>query len=347
MTDHHTHPVTHEDPDAESLEWFVRYSQAADAGQADAALQTWLAGHPDRAAAFARWQADWRRLDALPAAGVARLRSQLAEDLAAANAPARSGWLERLAAPFGRAALAAVVLSVTGGGAYLAWDQWQQQPVFSQQFATPRGQQLDVQLPDGSRLRLDTATQVQVTLYRQRREVRLPEGQVEFHVQGDSGRPFDVMAGGIRVTVVGTRFAVRHTASQPVQVAVQEGQVRVAADGNAAHRATAVQLTAGQRVSADGDGRFSPIERVPASGIAPWRDGRIAFDNVPLAQVLQELERYGPTQLVVRDPAVAALRLTGTFDPRRLDSFRQSLPKVLPVRLQPSDSAPTEIAALH
>lgn len=352
MTDHpHPTPPPGDALDAESLDWFVRFSGAPGAAQADAGFQAWLAGHPGRAAAYARWQADWQRLDALPAAGVGQLRRQLAQDKAAAQAAAtraasgpRRGW-RAWTALVPQMALATLVLSVAGGGGYLAWDHWQQQPVFTQAFATARGQQLDVQLPDGSRLRLDTATRAEVTLYRQRREVRLPEGQAVFQVQGDAARPFDVLAGGVKVTVVGTRFSVRHTAGQPVQVAVEAGRVRVAAAGDGqAPPHDGVLLAAGQRVAVDAAGRWSPVSPVPTAGIAPWRDGRITFDNVPLAQALAEFERYGPTQLVVHDPAVAALRLTGTFDPRQLGSFRQSLPKVLPVRF--IDAGPqTEIAA--
>lgn len=341
------------DLDAEALDWFVRFSDAPEAASADQAFQQWLEGHPERRAAFARWQADWRRMDTLPASAVAQLRRQLHADQAAAARPqasaaaGRRGWWQALVP---QAALAAVVLCVAGSGGYLAWNLWQQQPVFAQSYATERGQQLSVSLPDGSRLRLDTATQVDVRLYRQRREVVLPEGQAVFEVQGDATRPFDVLAGATRVTVVGTRFAVRHTAGGPVRVAVEEGRVRVAPATPAtpitgsSPDGDAVLLTAGQQVSTSAGGQPGPVGAVAATGIAPWRDGRITLDNVPLSEALAEFERYGPTHLVVRDPAVAALRLSGTFDPRRLANFRQSLPKVLAVRLQAAGEQ-TEIVA--
>lgn len=334
MTDHSiANPPDSEpdDLDDEALNWFVRFSDAPHTAHAHAEFQRWLAGRPDRQAAYVRWQADWRQMDAFPLAGVEQLRRQLAQDKAAAAAlrPAarsedgRRAWWQGLLAP--QAALAAVILSLSGGGGYLAWNHWQQQPVFAQSFETQRGQQLNVELPDGSRLRLDTATRVEVSLYRQRREVRLPEGQAVFEVQGDSQRPFDVLAGDTKVTVVGTRFSVRHTADGPVRVAVEEGKVRVT---GAAGASAAVLLTAGQQMAG------GAVAAVASSGIAPWRDGRITLDNVPLSQALVEFERYGPTRLVVHDPAVAALRVSGTFDPLRLGNFRQALVKVLPVRLQ-------------
>lgn len=338
MTDHTTAAFHDSDLDNEALDWFVRFSDAPHAAQTDAAFQRWLAGHPDRQAAYARWQADWRQMDAFPLAGVERLRRQGAPDKdPTAPAPAapsrgrRGGWSALLP----QAALAALVLSLACGGGYLAWNHWQQQPVFAQSFETQRGQQLGVQLPDGSELRLDTGTRVEVSLYRQRREVRLPQGQAVFDVQADSARPFHVLAGNTRVAVVGTRFAVRHTHDGPVRVAVEEGMVSVAALDRADW---AVWLSAGQQMVGD------VVAAVASSGIAPWRDGRITLDNTPLSRALAEFERYGPTHMVVHDPAVAALRISGSFDPLRPDNFRQALVKMLPVRLQESGTH-TQIVA--
>lgn len=53
-------------------------------------------------------------------------------------------------------------------------------------------------------------------------------------------------------------------------------------------------------------------------------------------QVLAEFERYGPTRMVVRDPVVAALCVSG--------SFLQALVTLLPLRLQET-GAGTEIVS--
>ena len=338
-------PPTLSDVDRQALDWFARRQRAFTAAE-EAAFDTWLRADPAHRAALERWHGDWAGLDALPADGIAQLRRQLAADKAAADpaSPTRRHWLAGFAAIAPRAALATVALSATGGG-LLAWRHWQEQPLFASELRTLRGQQKDVTLPDGSVLRLDTDTRIAVALYRERREVTLLGGQAMFQVHGDAARPFDVLAGAVRVTVVGTRFSVRHTpgigGADGVQVEVAEGRVRVAGiDGTAA--APALELGAGQRVAADTQGRLGAIGQVAAAGIAPWRDGRLTFDNTPLAQVLAEFGRYGSTGLLVRDPAVAALRVTGTFDPHRLENFRRVLPRVLPVALR-EDGAVTEI----
>lgn len=363
-------PAPLSDLDQQALDWFAR-RQRVFTPEEEQAFERWLHASPAHRAALERWHGDWAQLDTLPAAGIAQLRRQLAADKAlagdgatsairtapvSATAPASSGrrqWLAGLAAMAPRAALATVALSAAGGG-LLTWRHWQQPPLYAGQFHTLRGQQQDITLPDRSILRLDTETRIAVALYRERREVRLLGGQAVFHVRSDAARPFEVQAGAVRVTVVGTRFSVRHTpdiaGADDVRVAVEEGRVRVAASANKdadnAKLTPALELGAGQRITADASGKLGAIGQVEAAGIAPWREGRISFDNTPLAQVLAELGRYSSTGLLVRDPAVAALRVTGTFDPHRPDNFRRMLPKVLPVALQrDGDGAMTEITA--
>uniref|UniRef100_UPI0028B1E1FA FecR family protein n=1 Tax=Comamonas sp. TaxID=34028 RepID=UPI0028B1E1FA len=206
-----------------------------------------------------------------------------------------------------------------------------------------------------SQLRLDTATRLEVVYYRDRREVLLHEGQAVFSVQASAQRPFHVLSGPVGITVVGTRFSVRYTpglaGSDGVRVAVEEGQVRVVrrdgAPGPAlAQIAGAQTLGAGQQINADGQGRLGSLQPVAAEGFAPWREHRISFVNTPLSQALAEFERYGSTGLTISDPAVAALRLSGTFDPGDTPTLRKLLPHALPVRLQPVAGG-LEIGALR
>ena len=367
----------------EALRWTVRCADGLTPAE-QAELDAWLAAAPAHRAACDEMAAVMDAIDDIPGAGTARLRTSVAiddaqhssaRDVAAdaraaasptaspaddvpldrpskaetahAVAPSRSGgtpWVRRLT-PHALAAMLA--LGVLGGG-WFGWDHWQRQPVFSQAFATVRGQQLEARLPDGSRLQMDAATQADVTLYRHRRQVVLPEGQVVFHVQGDKARPFDVLAGGTRITVVGTTFAVRYTpslGSQAVQVTVLEGKVRVArAQGDVAGL-EARELLPGQAVGADAQGHLGAITATAPANAAPWLSARASFDNVALASVLAELRRYGDLPLRLGDAAVGALPVTASVDLRDIGGFVRSLPQVLPVRLQQRDGD-TEIVGL-
>jgi transmembrane sensor len=280
----------------------------------------------------------------MPADLVARMRGTLARDKGRLAPPAPQPSRRRfLSGP----AYAAVAAMAVGGAGHLAWRHMQAQPVHTQSLRTERGQRMEARMADGSLLRLDTATRLDVAYYRHRREVRLQDGQAVFEVQTDADRPFHVLAGPVRVTVVGTRFSVRYTPGLPgnagVQVAVEAGRVRVAplAPGEAGlgryDLLAGTLLGAGEQIAANEQGEPGPVTAVPPDGIAPWREQRVSFVDVPLGQALAELERYHPTGLMVRDPRAAALRLSGTFDPMATDALRKALPRVLPVRLQAQD----------
>ena len=331
------------------LDWCVRRQREDWSAGDEQAFQQWLEADASHRSAYLRWEQHSAAIDAIPADTLAQLRRNLAHDkaqLAAAQPPAlrpataATALRRRWVLP--SLGMAAALLMTSGTG-LLAWQHWQAQPLFTQTYVSERGQQLAVQLPDGSQLRLDTATRLEVAYYRDRREVVLHEGQAVFSVQANPERPFHVLSGPVGITVVGTRFSVRYTpglaGSDGVRVAVEEGQVRVVrrdgAPGPAlAQLAEAQTLAAGQQITADAQGSLAPVQQVAAEGIAAWREHRISFVNTPLAQALAEFERYGSTGLTISDPAVAALRLSGTFDPSDTQTLRKVLPHALPVRLQ-------------
>jgi len=314
-----------------AAEWLVRRSEGLAADE-EAAFQGWLAD-PAHADAYAQMERLWAGLDVVPE----RYRTVAPPGTAAAPAPAPA-WPRRrvLAGGFCLLALGA------GWAGLLAWQAaahpWRH-------YATARGEQSTQELPDGTRLWLDTGTRLAVRYEAGRRDVRLVQGQAFFDVRRIDGAPFDVRAGSLRVRVTGTRFSVRATDTGlnagGVGVAVEEGSVAVSDRPVRWLPARwRVDLSAGQSLDADGDGRAGPVGRNEA-GL--WRSGRIAFRATPLSQAVAEFERYGDTGLRIDDPAVAQLRLSGSFELGRLDAFLRVLPRVLPVRLEAAGSA-TRIA---
>ncbi|WP_244193774.1 FecR family protein [Bordetella genomosp. 12] len=316
--------------------WQVRRQDGLSAGE-EAEFQQWLAEAPAHQAAFDQLDTVWRRLASLPAADVSRLGAAPRPTPAAPARPARRAARAGASRLFSGMAAAGVALAVAGA-AWIGWHQWLNPWGYAHTYVTARGQQLEVRLPDGSTLQLDTATRADVRLTPQRREVLLPEGQALFQVQPDAGRPFDVLAGPLRITVVGTRFSVRNTQTGldagSVNVVVEEGRVRVApALATGATPPGAVELTAGQSIRADAAGHLGPVTAQAPGGLMPWREHRANFESTPLALALAEFERYAATGLTIDDPNVAALRVNGSFDLRQAGAFAKALPQVLPVRL--------------
>lgn len=308
--------------DLAAADWHTRMEQGLTAEE-EAEFTEWLAASTAHEAALRHLGQSLAAARPIPPEQVARLRAEQARRRSqsaphahpepAAQRPSSEErqdwrWSHLLPRP-ALAALCCTAALAVGVG----WHRWQQQPTFTGSHLTPSGQAKTITLPDGTALSLDADTQAQVALYRDRREVRITQGQILFAVAPDSARPFHVLAGPARVTVVGTRFSVRYRATGmeagSVQVAVQEGHVRVAGAQGAA---TPADLVAGQVLSVSPAGVLGPVAAVAPGSIALWRKGLVRFENTPLADALAELERYGTTGLVVHDPAVAALRIGGS-----------------------------------
>lgn len=349
-----------QDPvDMAAVDWHTRQENGLSQTE-QTEFQQWLAASPAHAVAFENLNQELSAIRSIPAAEVAACSihtvpptvepgsGRSAADMST-RAKRRKGrkasrWLPwRWLGPRpGVVAFCCSVLLAIG----VSWHQWMQQPTFSHHFVVERGQRQTVTLPDGSEMAIDADTQAQVALYPDRREVQITTGAVMFNVAPDRERPFQVLAGSARVTVVGTRFAVRYRStgmdSGAVKVDVEEGYVRVASlNGQQTDHETA--LTAGQSVVIAPSGLASSVVSVAPHTVGLWSKGLVRFENTTLRDALVELERYTPTGLSIRDPSVADLTLAGSFRVDRPAEFARMLPQILPVQLIRHNDGRTEI----
>ncbi|MBK1663800.1 iron dicitrate transport regulator FecR [Rhodospirillum rubrum] len=162
-------------------------------------------------------------------------------------------------------------------------------------------------LEDGSRVRLDAGSALDVAYGPDRRDVALRDGPAFFEVEPDTARPFVVRAGAVEVTVTGTAFAIDVSASE-VGVSVEHGGVRVVSAGRSA------LLAPGERMRiAKADGAVVR-DRVPLSAIGSWRRGRLLVEDRALSEVVEAVERHFAGAIILGDDAMAGQRVTGVFD---------------------------------
>lgn len=255
---------------------------------------------------------------------------------AGADTPRGSGTKSVAAGRQGRRKAIGALLGLAGIGtsATLAWQLWREwMPQWQTAFATQPGRIGRLPLPDGSELTLDAESAVDVRLLATRREVTLLRGGAFFAVARDVTRPFVVRAGGARVTVLGTRFAVEMDAQgvqTVVRVAVESG--RVAVQGvHGGSSADALELGPGDTARVSGLADPQRTQPRSADAVAPWRTGWLDFDQAPLAEAATQLNRYRPAARVAVAPAVAALPVLARVNIARSTQWLQSLPTVLPV----------------
>jgi transmembrane sensor len=173
-------------------------------------------------------------------------------------------------------------------------------------------------LEDGSSVLLASEAEVTVRYSKTERLVRLDHGQAYFQVAKGDGRRFRVVAGDSSVVATGTQFDVRLEDHREV-VSLLEGRVEVYADSLAlAEEGTtegpAVRaLRAGEQVTVR-DGRISMPVRVNEQAIRAWQRGQLVAQGMPLADVLQEYNRYRRSPLHTADPSLAEIRIGGVFN---------------------------------
>ena len=302
-------------------------ARASDADADWAAAFGWVAEDPAHGVAFAKVEAAWdiaARLRELPRQAEEALSAPEAE-VAIAPAPATDVPVSlRRAFAFSPrivfAALAACILAIVGVVAL-------QLDATVDRYRTGVGGRRAIRLADGSVIRLNTASSVEVAFGEDRRVVRLLRGEGSFDVARDATRPFIVTAHGAMVRAVGTAFTVRLRADL-TEVTVTHGVVTVR-DGGTAERRVGAGRAAALR---EGAVAITPLAAGELTRRLAWQQGRLSFDGDTLAQAVEEFNRYRATPIVIGDPALAGVRIGGTFRADRSEDFAGALEQSFGIR---------------
>jgi transmembrane sensor len=198
--------------------------------------------------------------------------------------------------------------------------------------ATVTGRIRSLTLPDGSRLTLDTNSRVRVAFSSAARHVTLLRGRARFAIARDK-RPFTVFAGEGSITDKGTVFDVALEDSGAVHVQLLQGAIDIA-EHAARHGkgATVHHLTAGTQIAY---GAAAPPARPQpfAPGRSTWPEGIVDADGVALGSLVASANRYTDRPIVLADPALAGLRVSGRFGVRDSDRLATNLAELLDLRV--------------
>lgn len=237
----------------------------------------------------------------------------------------RQGGLDRPAAPAQLAIDAPPSLAAAGRPDYV----------------TGPGQKSMANLPDGTRVTLDADSAVDVAFVDGRRDVRLLKGHAFFDVAHDGAHPFVVQADGRVVTALGTQFDVRLFPGA-MRVVLAEGGVSVTSGSGAA--APPVRLAPGQAFLAR-TGAVGEVSAADLDEALAWKQDVVEFHDQPLSEAVGLLNRYTRARIIIRDPKVAALRITGAFKTGDIRRFGRAVSQVLPVRMVARDADTYELVS--
>jgi transmembrane sensor len=296
-----------------ALEWLIELQSQPLPPETVIEWTRWRAAHDDHERAWQRIESVRGRLQPL-AASASSMAAQAA--LTPRGSPHRRRIVKTLA-----------VMIFAGGGAWgvtrsTPWREW------SADYRTGVGQQRSLALTDGTRIMLNTATAVDVRYDATQRRVHLVTGELFVATAHDAmARPFLIETAHGTAQALGTRYTVRQLA-HATEVQVFEGAVRI------------VPRDAGQQeliVQAGHQARFgatdiAPGERLDSTAPA-WTDGFLIARSMRLQDFIAELSRYSPDSLSC-DPAIAELRVSGSFPLDNLDRVVETLAATLNVQVE-------------
>ncbi|POD72136.1 Fe2+-dicitrate sensor protein [Pseudomonas syringae group genomosp. 3] len=191
--------------------------------------------------------------------------------------------------------------------------------------STSTGETQAFTLADGTRIWLNTASALNVTIAPDVQALQLLKGEVLIDATRSRTKRTQVKTLHGKAQAYAAEFSARLLNNDATCITVYSGVVSVMAAGQHC------DVYAGQQISLYGDRLDSP-QPASASGRA-WTSGMLVAEGMPLLQFVSELSRYRHGYLAC-DEKIAGLRVAGTFSVKDTDRALAALASALPVTIR-------------
>jgi transmembrane sensor len=188
---------------------------------------------------------------------------------------------------------------------------------------TEKGQKLNMQLSDGSRVTLNSASTLVYQEYFNDsiRHIELI-GEAYFDVSHDSSRPFIVKTGDLQTLALGTSFNIRYRPENNVnQVALVSGRVEV---GFIDDKQESVLLQAGEMAEIDFKGKLIQ-ENFDIQQITAWKDAILYFNEAGLEEIIKRLENWYGVNIILKGHPKEVWKFSAKFENESLRNVLDAL----------------------
>jgi len=298
----------------QAINWVLRLRGHAVHPTLRQQCEVWRAAHPEHELA-------WQRVQSLHSELTSNLRAVPGAHIAMETLENSARRLDR------RQALkllsgVALVGCAAWLGKDLGWQPW------TADFATATGERRGFQLPDGTRLELNTDSTADLDYNSRQRLITLARGEIMVTCGRDPARPLLVRSRQGLFEGLEGRFVVRQD-NDCTRLSVSSG--RVVIRSHPGSDGVPIQVSAGQHylVSSSTATVAPPLDMEAGA----WADGLIVTRNMRLADFLDEVGRYRRGYLKCA-ASIADLRLSGVFRLEDTDKLLAVLPRTLPVQVR-------------
>ena len=297
--------------DGEAADWLTKLDGDKLSPDDRRALKAWLAEAPEHGKALNELADMWSDMDSLlnavPESQASEVKISLSEMF--------SLWFQRpsMKLVFSLCFIFSIGLFVWQDGRYLGSD--------TTFLVTELGKQRLETFSDGSSAHLNTNSIVETEFTDSVRVVRLLRGEALFDVAHDPDRPFIVYAGDRAVRAIGTTFVVRLD-SENILVTVTDGQVQLSKREKSSGSVVPVKpqevilVSKGEHIKVNDEQSFAKpvaVQYAEMNRRLSWREGQLVFENERLDQVIKEISRYMANTIIIDDPALREIRVSGRF----------------------------------
>ncbi len=289
----------------QAVEWLMEWQSSDDPHSVWQSILCWRQANSSHEQAWQQIEAVNKKLGALAELGAGAVHGTLTKP-----AMSRREALKMLS-----------VLVGVGGSGLLAYHQ---QP-WRTDYRTGVGQQL-LTLADGTQVTLNSYSAIDVNYTTTERRVTLRRGELYIRTGKSGNGPFILDTAQGELQPLGTRFSVRQRESD-CRVAVYEGRVQV----RPMHRQQFIVVDTGYAL--DFTKTQWSVRQPVDEAEAAWTQGMMVVSNMALSDFLAELNRHR-TGIIYCDPAVAHLKVSGTYPLNQTSEVLHALSATLPVRLQ-------------
>ena len=203
--------------------------------------------------------------------------------------------------------------------AYLYFEK-KESPVQFAEVTASAGSILRYELPDKSVVWLNAGSTLRypIVFSADSRNVDL-KGEAYFEVKADKEHPFYVNTpAGLQVYVHGTRFDVSaYEDDAHVTTVLESGKVNVVTPAE-----KTLELKPGEELYYDKTTGTWTQRQVDVCERTAWKDGRMVFRNMELAEILKRLSRHFNVDIVLNNPKGQTLKYWATF---RMETLPQIL----------------------
>jgi ferric-dicitrate binding protein FerR (iron transport regulator) len=206
--------------------------------------------------------------------------------------------------------------------------------VAQQEITSPVGVRSQIVLPDGSRVWLNAESTIRFPVpFNPRKRVVELQGEAFFDVVKNSSVPFEVEAEKVRVLVTGTRFNLKaYGEDDEVEVVLKDGRVSMGT-GKPSVENNVVMNPGERAVFVKESGKLA-VKKEKIDKYIAWQQGKLVFDETPMTEVAEMLERWYGVDVEVNDPEVRKYRINTTFENTPLHQVLELLALSSPIDIR-------------